>query len=77
MHVCVHATLSHAITRTRCHPTQAAIAAGVPDAAEYQSRLRILVAGGDGTIAWVLTVVKNLKLHPSPPVAIMPLGTGV
>ncbi|MEW5309996.1 MAG: hypothetical protein WDW38_001832 [Sanguina aurantia] len=41
-----------------------------------RSKLRILVAGGDGTIAWVLKTIKDLDLKPAPPVAIMPLGTG-
>lgn len=42
----------------------------------YQQRLRILVAGGDGTIAWVLGVLKTLDLQPMPPVAMIPMGTG-
>ncbi|XP_050302696.1 diacylglycerol kinase epsilon isoform X2 [Anthonomus grandis grandis] len=37
---------------------------------------RILVAGGDGTIAWVLTSSHKLDLDPEPPLAIIPLGTG-
>lgn len=52
-------------------------AAGDTKAAEYRGRLRILVAGGDGTIAWVLGIIKGMALDPAPPVAIMPLGTGV
>lgn len=39
-------------------------------------KLRLLVCGGDGTIAWVMGVIKKLKLYPEPPVAIMPMGTG-
>lgn len=36
----------------------------------------ILVAGGDGTVAWVLDAVDKLKLEPQPYVGIIPLGTG-
>ncbi|KAF7282525.1 hypothetical protein GWI33_002561 [Rhynchophorus ferrugineus] len=38
--------------------------------------VKVLVAGGDGTIAWVLTSSHKLDLDPEPPLAIMPLGTG-
>ncbi|XP_075166519.1 diacylglycerol kinase epsilon [Haematobia irritans] len=37
---------------------------------------RILVAGGDGTIGWVLNTMYTLNIKPTPSVAIMPLGTG-
>jgi diacylglycerol kinase (ATP) len=38
---------------------------------------RILVCGGDGTIAWVLNALDSLKLDkPHPPVGLIPLGTG-
>lgn len=37
---------------------------------------RILVAGGDGTIGWVLNAIYTLNIKPQPSVAIMPLGTG-
>ncbi|XP_070156608.1 diacylglycerol kinase epsilon [Polyergus mexicanus] len=36
----------------------------------------ILVAGGDGTIAWLLNTINKLELKPLPSVAIIPLGTG-
>lgn len=49
---------------------------GNPRAALVRSRLRILACGGDGTVAWIMKVVKQLNLQPQPAVAIMPLGTG-
>ncbi|KAK9860340.1 hypothetical protein WJX84_003520 [Apatococcus fuscideae] len=46
-------------------------------AAEYMQRnLKILAAGGDGTVAWVLQTIHALDLQPHPAVAVMPLGTG-
>lgn len=36
----------------------------------------ILVAGGDGTVGWVLNAVFSLHIEPAPPVAVIPLGTG-
>ncbi|PSN39597.1 Diacylglycerol kinase epsilon [Blattella germanica] len=39
-------------------------------------RANILVAGGDGTVSWVLNEVNKLNLNPSPGVAILPIGTG-
>ncbi|KAI4494193.1 hypothetical protein M0802_009062 [Mischocyttarus mexicanus] len=36
----------------------------------------VLVAGGDGTIAWLLNIIHKLQLKPVPAVAILPLGTG-
>ncbi|XP_011501792.1 PREDICTED: diacylglycerol kinase epsilon [Ceratosolen solmsi marchali] len=36
----------------------------------------IVVAGGDGTVAWLLDTIHKLQLNPTPAVAILPLGTG-
>lgn len=38
--------------------------------------IRILAAGGDGTVAWILTTSYKLDLEPQPEIAILPLGTG-
>ena len=41
------------------------------------NRLRILVCGGDGTVAWILQTMESLpEIDPKPPVGILPLGTG-
>ncbi|KAK9284958.1 hypothetical protein L1049_024140 [Liquidambar formosana] len=45
-------------------------------AIKIQERLRIIVAGGDGTAGWLLGVVCDLKLSKPPPIATVPLGTG-
>ncbi|KAI7750345.1 hypothetical protein M8C21_025674, partial [Ambrosia artemisiifolia] len=45
-------------------------------APEIQRRLRIIVAGGDGTAGWILGVISDLNLAQPPPVATVPLGTG-
>ncbi|KAJ7955735.1 diacylglycerol kinase [Quillaja saponaria] len=48
-------------------------------AKETRERMRVMVAGGDGTVGWVLGSLGELnKLGrvPVPPVGIIPLGTG-
>lgn len=39
-------------------------------------RFRVMVAGGDGSVAWVLATIDALKLKYRPPLSIMPVGTG-
>ncbi|KAJ6840378.1 diacylglycerol kinase 3-like [Iris pallida] len=43
-----------------------------------REKLRIVVAGGDGTVGWVLSSLGELfeQRQPVPPTAIIPLGTG-
>ncbi|KAL1821699.1 hypothetical protein DCAR_0418131 [Daucus carota subsp. sativus] len=43
---------------------------------KVEEKLRIIVAGGDGTAGWLLGVVCDLKLSCPPPIATVPLGTG-
>ncbi|KAJ6958064.1 diacylglycerol kinase 3-like [Populus alba x Populus x berolinensis] len=55
--------------------------AGLGDfcAKDTRDKLRILVAGGDGTVGWVLGSLTELHKQgrePVPPVAVIPLGTG-
>ncbi|XP_052177288.1 diacylglycerol kinase 5-like [Diospyros lotus] len=45
-------------------------------APKIEERLKIIVAGGDGTAGWLLSVVADLKLSQPPPIATAPLGTG-
>ncbi|KAI3985774.1 hypothetical protein MKX01_030688 [Papaver californicum] len=48
-------------------------------AKEVREKMRIVVAGGDGTVGWVLGSLSELnqqKREPVPPIGIIPLGTG-
>ncbi|BBN02113.1 diacylglycerol kinase (ATP) [Marchantia polymorpha subsp. ruderalis] len=49
---------------------------GDPVATAIRAKLRIVVAGGDGTHGWLLGAVADLKLKDLPPVSTVPLGTG-
>lgn len=40
------------------------------------SSCRVLVAGGDGTIGWVLNEISRRNIQPIPEVCILPIGTG-
>lgn len=37
---------------------------------------RVLVAGGDGTIGWILNEISRRNIQPIPEVCILPIGTG-
>ncbi|MCO5558805.1 hypothetical protein L7F22_012392 [Adiantum nelumboides] len=45
-------------------------------AAAVKENLRIIVAGGDGTVGWVLGIIAKLNLSHPPPIAPIPFGTG-
>ncbi|XP_023635106.1 diacylglycerol kinase 6 isoform X2 [Capsella rubella] len=45
-------------------------------ACKIRDKLKIIVAGGDGTAAWLLGAVSDLNLFNPPPIATVPLGTG-
>ncbi|KAL3838678.1 hypothetical protein ACJIZ3_023269 [Penstemon smallii] len=45
-------------------------------ARELEKKLKIIVAGEDGTAGWLLGVVSDMKLSQPPPIATVPLGTG-
>ncbi|KAJ8750750.1 hypothetical protein K2173_015931 [Erythroxylum novogranatense] len=48
-------------------------------AKEVREKMRIMVAGGDGTVGWVLGTLQELHTQgrePVPPVGVIPLGTG-
>ncbi|XP_065173705.1 diacylglycerol kinase epsilon isoform X2 [Atheta coriaria] len=38
--------------------------------------IRLLVAGGDGTVSWLLTTSHKMDLEPQPAIMILPQGTG-
>ena len=39
-------------------------------AAYFRTHLRVLAAGGDGTVAWILGTIAELGLDPAPHVAV-------
>ncbi|KAJ7558436.1 hypothetical protein O6H91_04G039100 [Diphasiastrum complanatum] len=45
-------------------------------ASDVLAKLRIVVAGGDGTHGWLLGTVADLSVSILPPIATIPLGTG-
>lgn len=45
-------------------------------AAAVKENLRIIVAGGDGTVGWVLGIIANMNMSHPPPIAPIPFGTG-
>ena len=65
-----------AVLKTLWANLEAGEARGEAAAAHIRAHLRIVVAGGDGTITWVLGSIMELGLTPAPPVAALPLGTG-
>ena len=51
---------------SKCDPT-----AVIRAFAEFRG-LKVLVAGGDGTVGWILDCIERLPLGKRPPVAIAP-----
>ena len=42
----------------------AAIAAGDGKSAYFKQNLRVIAAGGDGTVAWILGTIRQARLKP-------------
>ena len=43
---------------------------------KHVAGIRFLACGGDGTAGWVLSVLDKITVTPTPPVGVLPLGTG-
>jgi diacylglycerol kinase (ATP) len=43
---------------------------------QVAAKVRVIVAGGDGSVSWILSAIERLQLSPPPTVAVLPLGTG-
>jgi hypothetical protein len=44
---------------------------------QFQTNIRVIVCGGDGTMAWIMSALDRIDHHRgSFPIAMMPLGTG-